>query len=101
MLLSRRTFLQQLAAGAAASSFITRRVRAQAPSRQVNHATFGAAGMAWSDLTAIAKHPAVKVVAACDVDLKRAEQFQRTFPEARVYQDYRQLLDKEKDLHSV
>src|SRR5438309_533470 len=101
MRLSRRSFLQQLAAGGAAAPFVTRGLFAQAPSRKINHATFGAAGMAWTDVSAIAKHPAVNVVAACDVDLKRAEQFQRTFPEARVYQDYRELLAKEKDLQTV
>jgi predicted dehydrogenase len=57
--------------------------------------------MAWSDLTSLASHPAINVVAACDVDLKRTEQFRKKFPEARVYQDYRELLEKEKDLQSV
>ncbi len=98
--LPRRTFLQQLAAGVAVAPFISRSLRAQAPSEFVHHATFGAAGMAMSDLKAISKHPSVKVVAACDVDLNRTTEFRKMFPEARVYQDYRELLEKEKDLQT-
>src|SRR6186713_2417782 len=41
---SRRTFLQQLAAGVAVAPFISRYARAQAPSNLVHHATFGANG---------------------------------------------------------
>ncbi len=98
---SRRTFLQQLAAGAIVAPFITRGLRAQSPSSRIRHATFGASGMAWSDVTAIAKHPSVDIVAACDVDEKRTAEFRKRFPEARVYTDFRELLEKEKDLQSV
>jgi predicted dehydrogenase len=101
MHLSRRTFLQQIAAGAAVAPFVTRGLMAQSPNGKINHATFGASGMAWSDVTAIAGHPAVNIVAACDVDVKRTEQFKKKWPEARVYQDFRELLEKEKDLQSV
>jgi len=100
MPLHRRTFLQQLAAGVVIAPFVTRGLRAQAPSSFVHHASFGAAGMAMSDLKAISKHPSVKVVAACDVDLARTIEFRKMFPDARVYQDYRELLAKEKDLQT-
>ena len=98
---SRRTFLQQLAAGLTVAPFVTRGLMAQSPNARINHASFGAGGMAWADLTAIAKHPAINVVAACDVDLGRTLEFRKKFPEARVYQDYRELLEKEKELHTV
>ena len=94
---SRRTFLQQLAAGLTVAPFVTRGLMAQSPNARINHATFGAGGMAWADLTAIAKHPAINVVAACDVDLGRTAEFRKKFPEARVYQDYRELLEKHAD----
>ena len=81
--------------------FISRGLFAQNAAGKINHATFGAAGMAWSDLTSLASHPALNVVAACDVDLKRTEQFKKKFPDARIYQDYRELLAQEKDLQSV
>jgi predicted dehydrogenase len=101
MSLSRRSFLQQLAAGAVTAPFITRGLLAQSPNSVVHHATFGTAGMALADLRAIAKHSAVKVVAGCDVDQKRTEEFLKLFPEARIYSDYRELLEKERDLQTV
>ena len=98
---SRRSFLQQLTAGAVIAPWVTRGLLAQSPNSVIRHASFGAAGMAKSDYTAIAKHPAVKVVAACDVDLNRTAEFRKAFPEATVYQDFRELLEKEKDLQTV
>ena len=100
MFLSRRSFLKRLAAGSAAAPFISRGLLAQ-NDQVIHHASFGTSGMAWSDVTAIAKHPSVKVVAACDIDLNRTKQFREKFPEARIYQDFRELLDKEKDLQTV
>ena len=99
--LNRRSFLRQLAAGAAVAPFVTRGLRAQSPNGKINHASFGASGMAWSDVTALAGHPALNVVAACDVDLTRTAEFRKKFPEARIYQDFRELLEKERDLQSV
>jgi len=101
--LTRRTFLKQLAAGVAVAPFVTRGLmaRAQMATGTIRHATFGAAGMAWADVQAIAKHPAVSVVAACDVDLNRTVEFRKKFPNARIYQDFRELLDKERDLDTV
>jgi predicted dehydrogenase len=99
--LPRRTFLQQLAAGIAVAPFITRGLRAQSPNGKIRHASFGAAGMAMSDLKALSKHPALEVVAAADVDLNRTAEFRKLFPEARVYQDFRELLEKESDLQTV
>jgi len=98
---TRRSFLKQLAAGAAIAPFARRGLRAQMAKGTIRHATFGAAGMAWSDVTAISRHPAVTVVAACDVDLNRTVELKKKFPDARIYQDYRELLDKERDLHTV
>jgi predicted dehydrogenase len=57
--------------------------------------------MALADVRAIAKHPAVKIVAGCDVDKKRTSEFLKHFPEARIYADYRELLEKERDLQTV
>src|SRR5436190_5597213 len=98
---TRRSFLQELAAGIVVAPFVTRGLMAQSPNSVVNHASFGAAGMAMTDLKEIAKHPAVRIVAACDVDDERTKKFREKWPDARVYRDYRELLDKEKDLQSV
>jgi predicted dehydrogenase len=93
---SRRSFLKFGAASAFAMPFITRNLLANPPSGQVLHASFGASGMAWADLTSIASHKAVKIVAVAEVDADRALEFRKKFPDARVYSDYRVLLEKEK-----
>ena len=54
-----------------------------------------------SDVSAIAKHPSVRIVAGCDVDETRTAEFRKKFPEARIYSDFRELLEKEKDLQTV
>ncbi len=94
--LSRRRFLRSTATGAFVGPLILRGLMAAPPSSQVRHASFGTSGMAWADLTEIAKHPNVKIVAAADVDNSRTAEFRKKFPEARVYADYRELLQKEQ-----
>ncbi|HET7695509.1 MAG TPA: Gfo/Idh/MocA family oxidoreductase [Vicinamibacterales bacterium] len=91
--LSRRRFLQSVAATAAAAPFFSFDLRAAATLR---HASIGAAGQALSDLNAFARHPSFDLVAVCDVDLCRVEPLQRRFPKVRVYQDWRELLQKER-----
>jgi predicted dehydrogenase len=57
--------------------------------------------MALGDVDKIAAHPSVTIVAACDVDEKRTVEFRKKHPEARIYSDFRELLEKERDLQSV
>lgn len=94
---SRRTFLKQVAVTAFAAPAFIRNLRAAPPSDVVRHASFGAAGMAGADLGAIASHPKVQLTCVADVDLPRAEALKKKFPEIRVYQDWRRLLDAEGD----
>jgi len=94
---SRRQFLKTLATGAVAAPFLNLNSFAKATPGVLRHASFGAAGMAWSDLTHIAEHPDVRIVAICDVDVNRQKQARVKFPEAKFYQDWRELLRKEAD----
>jgi predicted dehydrogenase len=91
--LSRRRFLQAVAASAAAAPFLSVRPRAAGPT--LRHASIGASGQALSDLKAFATHSSFELVAVADVDLCRFEALQQQFPKARIYQDWRELLDKE------
>jgi predicted dehydrogenase len=93
---TRRTFLKSLGAAGLAAPFFARNLHAAAPSRVLRHASFGAAGMAWADIQAITSNPFVKLVAVADVDLARTKQLKEAFPDARVYQDWRKLLDQEQ-----
>jgi predicted dehydrogenase len=91
--LSRRRFLHTVAATAAAAPFLN--VRPGAVGATLRHASIGASGQAFSDLKSFATHPSFELVAVADVDLCRFEALQQAFPKARVYQDWRELLEKE------
>jgi predicted dehydrogenase len=99
--LNRRSFLRSLGLTAAAAPFVTRGWMVAAPNSRLNHASFGANGMAWSDIQAITHQPAVNLVAVADVDLNRFGEVKKAFPNAKLYQDWRELLDQEKSLDSV
>lgn len=97
--ITRRTVLRGLAAGLAAPGAY--RAFGGPPSETVLHASFGASGMGWSDIQSLTQSKNLKLVAVADVDLRRTAQVKAKFPGIRVYQDWRELLDKEKDLDSV
>jgi len=98
---SRRAFLKAATAGSLAVPYFVPRLFSAAPSNRVLHASFGASGMARQDLTAIASHPNVQFIAVADVEPSRADDLKKKYPELRVYEDWRVLLDKEKELTSV
>jgi predicted dehydrogenase len=82
------------AASAAVAPWTIARTRASAP--VLRHASIGASGQALSDITQLARHPNFQLVAVADVDLCRIEPLQQRFPAVRVYQDWRELLDRER-----
>lgn len=100
---TRRAALKGMAATAVAAPFAFRHHLTAAPSETLYHASFGAGGMARSDIDALTRSPNLKLVAVADVDhahlaaLKKVDKFR----DVRVYQDWRELLDKEKQLNSV
>ena len=98
---SRRSFLKQVTLGTLAAPFIAQGWAKSSPNSRVNHATFGANGMAWADVQSFANHPSFQLVAAADVDTTRTAELRKAFPAAKIYQDWRRLLDEEKLLDSV
>jgi predicted dehydrogenase len=92
---SRRSFLKTVSAAAIAAPFVTRGLMAASPNGMLRHVSFGTSGMALADLNAITASKFVKLVAVADVDLNRAEAIKKKFPDVKVYQDWRELLDKE------
>jgi predicted dehydrogenase len=98
--ITRRTALKAAAAGLAAP-FVFRAHAHAAPSETLLHASFGASGMAGSDIGSLTVSKHLKLVAVADVDLTHTADVRKRFPDIRVYQDWRELLDKEKGLHSV
>jgi predicted dehydrogenase len=98
---TRRTALHRLAASGITVPMVMRAHARAAPSETLYHASFGTAGMAGSDIGSITASKYVKLVAVADVDLRNADRIKNRFPGVKVYQDWRELLEKEKHLDSV
>jgi len=102
---SRRSFIKK---GAIASSImivprhILGGVGYTAPSDQLNLAAIGAGGKGASDIRNASVNGRERVVALCDVDFSgSASKSVEKFPKAKLYSDYREMLDKEKDIDAV
>jgi hypothetical protein len=96
----RRKFLKDTAMAAAAFTIVPRHVIGRgftAPSDMLNIAGIGAGGKGESDLMEFSKSPRANIVALVDVDDRAAKNSVKRFPKARVYKDYREMLDKEKN----
>ena len=92
---TRRAFLRQVAvAGAVGPMILSGRARAAAGGK-LRHASIGVGGMGAGDLGEFARHPDVRIVALCDVDRGCLEQTAKGHPDAKLYQDWRELLEKE------
>ncbi|OWK39394.1 Gfo/Idh/MocA family protein [Fimbriiglobus ruber] len=98
--ITRRAALKTAAAGFTAP-FALRSFATAAPSETVRHASFGASGMAGQDIRALTASKHLKLVAVADVDQHNSAWIKKEFPGCRIYDDYRALLDKEKNLDSV
>jgi hypothetical protein len=96
--ISRRSALKRCAAAGIAFPFVMRAHTTAAPSETLYHASFGAAGMARADIDSLTASPHVKLVAVADVDKRNLDRIKDHFPGVKVYQDWRELLDKEKSL---
>jgi len=97
---SRRSFIKK---GAIASSIfiVPRHVLGGpgflAPSDRLNLAAIGAGGKGSSDIKNASVDGREKVRALCDVDFAgSAKRSVENFPKAKLYNDYRRMLDKEK-----
>jgi predicted dehydrogenase len=93
---SRRAFLKSLTVGALAAPFVTRDMIARPPMNRLRHASIGSSGMAWHDIVEITKHKDVDLVAVADVDLTKTANVRKGQPQARIYQDWRELLRVER-----
>ena len=98
---TRRAAIKQWAAAGFAFPCVMRAHTSAAPSETLYHASFGAAGMAGADIGSLTTSPYVKLVAVADVDVRNLGQIKKRFPDVKVYEDWRELLDKEKNLNSV
>ncbi|HXJ38614.1 MAG TPA: Gfo/Idh/MocA family oxidoreductase, partial [Bryobacteraceae bacterium] len=92
----RRSFLKQSGAAALSAPFFVRELLSKPPSGTLRLASFGGAGMAFSTLDGIASHPKVQLACLAEVDSSRLDRVKQKYPDARIYQDWREMLRKER-----
>jgi predicted dehydrogenase len=99
---TRRQFLKTTTLALSAFSIVSRHVLGgpgqKAPSEKLNIAGVGVGGMGKNNLKACAGE---NIVALCDVDAKYAGKVFETYPKAKTYRDFRQMLDQQKDIEAV
>ena len=110
LITSRRSFLKTAGAMAAASSlpswFIEecaaqgtkRQAVSIPPSERINLALIGCGGQGRGDARNAQRYG--KIVAVCDVDIRRLGNARKDFPDAEGYSDFRKLLER-KDIDAV
>ncbi|RYD27987.1 MAG: Gfo/Idh/MocA family oxidoreductase, partial [Verrucomicrobiaceae bacterium] len=90
---TRRRFLTTSAL--AAPFILPSGLRAQGPSKKLAHAAIGINGQAASDIAALMDSGRLEVVAIADVDKRNHASAKERFPKATIYQDWRELFEKE------
>ncbi len=97
---TRRQFLytSALVGAAAFTGCATAAPRKLAANEKLNIGVVGAGGKGSSDTDHCASE---NIVALCDVDKNTLEQAKKKYPNARVYQDWREMLKKETTLDAV
>src|SRR5262245_19065547 len=98
--LSRRTFLGSAALAASLTAAGWSRAAAAGKLRV---ASVGVGGKGWSDVTGVAKSKQVEVVALCDIDEseKHLGKAVKRFSGAKVYHDWRKLMDDHRSFDAV
>jgi predicted dehydrogenase len=66
------------------------------PSGKLRLASFGADGMAWETLIAIARHPNAMLGCVAEVDSTRLAKVKNGYPDAKTYSDWRHMLATER-----
>lgn len=96
---SRRNFIKNSALTAAGFMIVPRHVLGgkgfTAPSDRLTVAGVGAGGKGESDLANFFKSGKADIAYLCDVDDRRAANSVKSFPKAKYYKDWRELMDKE------
>lgn len=93
MSFTRRRFLASTAL--AAPLILPSGLRAQGPSKKLAHAAIGITGQAASDIAALMSTGRLEVVAIAEVDKRNHAAAKAQFPNANIYQDWRELFARE------
>jgi predicted dehydrogenase len=99
---SRRTFLRNTAIASSAFMIVPSHVLGlngkTPPSEKLNIAGIGIGGQGASDLEQLSSE---NIVALCDVDANHAGRIFKKYPKAKVFTDFRKMLDEQKDIDAV
>ncbi len=103
---SRRDFVKNSLIASAGFFIVPRHVLGgkgfTAPSDKLRVGGIGAGGKGQSDIANFAKSGKADIVALVDVDDRQAAKTRASFPNAKYYKDYREMLDKEhKNIDAV
>ena len=103
---SRRSFIKKTSAVGAGFFIVPRNVLGgvgyTSPSDQLNLAAIGSGGKGISDIANASVNGRERVAALCDVDFSgSASRSVKRFPKAKLYADFREMLDNEKDIDAV
>ncbi|MBI3880409.1 MAG: Gfo/Idh/MocA family oxidoreductase [Verrucomicrobia bacterium] len=102
--LNRRRFIYTSAFGLSAAALRAHaagKPRIVSPNSKVNLAAIAAGGKGGTDIAGLHDGGANNVVALCDVDKNTLDAALQKYPGAKVYQDYRVMLEKEKNIDAV
>lgn len=97
---SRRKFIKSTAVTAGGIMIVPRHVLGKGfipPSDKLNLASIGAGGKGWSDIRNAYNDGAENVVALCDIDSARCSRATEAWPKAKLYNDFRVMLEEMKD----
>ncbi len=101
----RRDFVKKAGLGAAAFTIVPRYVLGgagyRAPSDKLNIAAIGAGGKGRSDIRNAFNDGMENVVALCDIDPQRAGDSIKAWPDAKVFTDFRVMLEEVKEIDAV
>jgi predicted dehydrogenase len=95
---SRRSFLRNAAMAAAGFYIVPRHVLGRgftAPSDKLIVAGIGAGGKGESDLWNFYQSGKAEIAFLCDVDSRQSRKSRERYPKAKIYTDYREMIDKE------
>ena len=93
---TRREFVKQAAMAGAVLPSIVGKAWGATPGK-LRHAAIGVGRRGLIDLRSLDTHPDVEIVALCDVDQRYLAQAAQRHPRARLYRDWRVLLEEEAD----
>ena len=94
---TRRDFLSRTAEYAAVPLISPAVLHRYTPNSKLRVACIGVGGMGGSTMRAVASHPAVEIVALCDIDQPVLEQAAARYPAASTHVDWRDLLSDHSD----